>query len=673
MPKIQDYNPQVSTPGPVNSQEANPEAFGSGIAQGVEKLGQGVQYAGQVLQRRKNQVSVANANLGVSQVYSDTETYVNDMLQKAKPDDPELVENVRGFLAQKLDKLEEDSDTQASTDYLARQRKTLEEHFLRKTIDAQTKLQGVADEQKFHVALHNFSAPLVQDPSLANYQTAHDQTMHAIETFSGTHGMNPEQKIKAQEFAEKDLAVSRIEGLIKQDPKQAKEVLKSDFAKNLDGPTVSELMDRADARYRANDLETERQWRLKKEHLEDAANHTMDGLLQRMYKGKLSTDDILDAPGLTNFPNRKKEMINWLESKMGETKENPNPAEFNETMRRVHLDADDPEALIDPRDVYSRAQAGLISWKQAEYVTEKMKNSTEYGQHIKTWQKELLKLGSTLNASGPTGKDPDGAKREGQFNQFWMDAGEDAKKQGIPLSEIWNPKSPKYVGNALDYFRGSLNEKMQAMSREMRPASNPNNPYDYLRQGINAHLPPAFGGLQAAPTPAPGARGVQATGQAAPSATTTAAVPTGLPPQVLTDVQKRYNAILLGYGGTKDQAFGPRGEFPAGGVNNAAALKAKYLIDQENEFSKEDTRQKEMNLAQIRGGTPAELAAKADTERVKNIEKQNEGLRALGLPELPTGKEPDRPAQMEAKDWDRLSPAQKVQFADHFRMAAPKK
>lgn len=476
MPVIQEYNRQFSTAGPIQERRRTADDFGAAEARGLGRLGQGVQSAGQALQRRAEQEELSDLNAKLSKVQADNAIEFQELVRTAKPGDKKVFEDFDKRAQKRLDDVQGGIETGAGRNYFNNASSKISNQLRVNAAQTQADLDGEKAVIDYTQSKNNLSAGLVSDPS--SLEVSRDLHRQGIDNLvnSGLLSARDAEKLKLQ--GDRDLIKSSIRGWAKLDPEFAKEKLKSgEYDKELGGDLKVQMFGEVEQAIRAKDVEAQRQERRQKELKEAEQLKTQNTFLEKMSENNLTVADILDSNLDAFGPGSKEQFIRMVQKtneKGGKLQTNPNT--FIEIFDRINLPDGDPKKITDEAQLNDFLGEGLNYTDLTKLRQEITGRKTEKGRVESDMRKQLFNIakGHLTRSNALTGvRDPDGDESMLRFQTFVYEQVEEQRKAGKPIRDLLNPDSKDYLGRFIRNYKRSPQEIMRAQMRELQGTKSP--------------------------------------------------------------------------------------------------------------------------------------------------------------------------------------------------------
>lgn len=296
MPRIQEYNSQISAPGPVDV-HATAADFGSQIGQGLENLGQGAEAVGQFLDRKAKSDEVAKIHADTSKMNSDWVQRNNDNMKSAEPG-----ADVTSYFSENYDKdmdaYAETIQTDAGRRYFERERAANKKEMLSTLMHGQAELAGEAFKANEATASNEESNQIRTDPTL--YQAKQEGAKRYFDA-QVENGMPRVQALELQTAREKKNAVAAIEGWATRNAPMARQLINNgEFSDKLSAPEIETMLTHVRQQEHINLEDAELKRRLKKEQISDADEAEKKRLMPSAMDGTIDLKALAVNPKLTS-------------------------------------------------------------------------------------------------------------------------------------------------------------------------------------------------------------------------------------------------------------------------------------------------------------------------------------------------------------------------------------
>jgi hypothetical protein len=307
--------------------------------------------------------------------------------------------------------------------------------------------------------------------SPVDYDIVKERSFRNIDNMVATNGLpfDKAEEMKAEHKVR--LARAYIEGKAKFDIEGAKTDLESGkFDDAFNSDQKDQLFAKIKSEERAarteENLIKQQEREAKKERGEEQMNQLFVDLETGKTKGFRRR--VLDNPDLEQ--RQKEHMLKLAEAKASKQLKH-DPAVVLALFNRIHADNSDPKKITSDEDLWQFFGRGLDDKKLNFLRAEVAGYKTEAGRaeaqlkagFLKDIQSKLIKKDAFGNA------DPQGQESYLNFLNQFQEAYKEGKAKGFKPNELLIPTSPNYIGNLVNTYLKSPQERMKAMVETMRP------------------------------------------------------------------------------------------------------------------------------------------------------------------------------------------------------------
>lgn len=285
----------------------------------------------------------------------------------------------------------------------------------------------------------------------------------AINDPSSSYARVPGNKrIELMALAEKQLAMSAVQGTIALSPELAQKQLQDgQWAKALDADAQHSLMGDAKQAIAAREVEAARKQREAKMAQEAAYDQTREVAIQKMAAGTLDTKFILNSNLPPTGEGSKEHFLNVLRarSKEGPVPERSDPKVFRDTFAKIRSGEITSEAQVEA--IYAQS-GGKLSWENTMQLrTEVQGKKTSAGQaEAQAKNQALQSLERSITKRDPlTGiADPKGEENWIGYNTWFLTEYEKQRKAGKSWQELLDPKKDGNLITPSRQYQRPMNE-----------------------------------------------------------------------------------------------------------------------------------------------------------------------------------------------------------------------
>lgn len=480
MPQIKEYGTRVETSGPVQTRRLSGNDFGGSAGKIYQAAGEAVEQTTDTIYKSIENRESTDANIAIANTHAELTGKLNKQLKDGTIDSEKFMNEYD----EKMGQLSGNFTTRGAKEYFNKSNAQLRNNFLVSSVSAQSEVAGIKTMVGFQESQTKLSSGIMNDPS--SYKTALDvQTAFLDQKVAdGSLPFKDAEKLKLQTKTE--LAKSAVRGWAQLNPEDAMAQLKQGLWDDaVDGDVKKQLMGEAQMAISARETEALRRDAEAKKAKELSDKNTQNQFLSKMYKGELSTDDIIKSN--LEFDN-KKEMLSLLRIQTEEgSKIKMDAAVFTDLYQRANLPDGDPN-----RPTYKEIQSKMGKGLTLENVNNLLKeldgDGTPEGETRRSLKKTLMETARAklVKKNGFYGEDPDGLVRLAAFQAEFDQAYQAQKAAGKRDIDLFNPASPDYMGKMINNFVPSGQQIFDArFSRKKNEVVT-----DKLTTGTALALPP---------------------------------------------------------------------------------------------------------------------------------------------------------------------------------------
>lgn len=477
MPKINNYQSRVENISNSGMRQAREEDFGD--YRGLSQFASGVGAAVDTVQKSQDTYEVSDLTANLSDAHVRITARGQELSRTWDPSQGSMADKMSEIVEQELDGISEKASTPTARNFYTRQTAELKRHFLESSIYQQAQIVGSKAKDNYIKTLNNFTGALTQDPS--SYDSMKELYSQSVSELVKTGGLSTEEANQLNANGQKALAKSAIEGWIDKDVTFAEQQIKSGrWDEQLGGELKTQMLGEVQAKKRADQVELERIKKRDEEVLKQNQMVTQNNFLAKLASNELTTKEILKS-NLDPFGSGSKEQFmklveaNAKDAAGGKT----DPATFRNLFSRINLPDGDPKKIIDENDLNQYVIDKRLSYDDLNKLRSEMQGKkTAAGKEESELTNRLFKIAeSKLSKTNWLGmKDPDGDKNLLAWtNQFYADR-EQAKKEGIPFRELYNPNSKHFLGNSINNYAKTPEQIIQesmGQTTQGQPAALP--------------------------------------------------------------------------------------------------------------------------------------------------------------------------------------------------------
>lgn len=473
MPQINDYSvPELQAQEPVGGLQPNLEAAGA-IGRSLENVGNAIGGVADVIHKREAAKETSQVFATFAKGREQWTTELSDQVANPDFDVEEFGKKYDDWVSKQAESL----NTGEGKNYFTRQAARLQGALLTAGAKQQAAIAGAAAKADMQEGINSFANTLEKDP---------DQFMDIKQ--SGLEGVdamvqnNPRLAGAApalREHLNKQLAMAAIRGYAKQDPGSIEDNRPSAGQKALDSGVFDQYLSNDEktkmeayvrAQSRAADADKARQAKSVEQIQTKQVEDWQQTSLPRLMNNNLSAREVMDAKLEDGSPLPFDRKLAWLKLIDEHAKKDfqTDPHLKADLIARMNLPEDDPRRVSTQDEIREHVGKGL-SLEDAGKMFHYLKGTPEQ-QAIAANEKNLLNLAKKKilkDALTTRGTDATSVARYNMFFDDLQHAKENLRKQGRPMSDLFDPNSKEYFGNKVG------DEKYQVSMSEMLENSKP--------------------------------------------------------------------------------------------------------------------------------------------------------------------------------------------------------
>lgn len=457
MPQIREYTRKVSEPGPIDQRRLTGADFGGGLAQGMNALGQGLGNYAEGLQKRDEQAEVSDLTAKFSVKHAEFTNRWREAITKADPaKGKELAEKFMTSFDEETGKLEENISTNAGRLFFAETQARLKGHFMESANAGLDLLAGEKAKQDYVVGMHSLTSSLLADPS--SFSIALEMSEKGLSTLPA------EAALRARPESRQKLAEAAAIGMIRLNPEYAKKQIEGGkFDAFMGGDKKAQMIGEADQAIRGLEAEKERKKKAEEDALKAKREETKVQFITDMTENKLTIPTILRS----NLDSAEREhFINLLKAKNSE-KLKTDPVKFRHAFEDIHSGK-----ITDERQLGQGVIDGWLDFDDYKHLLAEFQGLNTREGRIAGDQRDTLMKAAWADLAKPNAigiPDPAGAQNYAKFQSFIFQEEQRLRKEGKPLSDLYDAGSKDYLGRHLTRFRKSPEQIIQEMTESLDP------------------------------------------------------------------------------------------------------------------------------------------------------------------------------------------------------------
>lgn len=465
VPKINDYSaPEVGARGG-NFQSSASLAQTGAYGQQLQRAGAEVSSFESAVYRQREMEETSDLNARFSEENAQLTEDIRNQTQDGTVDAQQIQENVK----KRIDSLNKDISTGGGRRAFERNAAQLASSTSRMAAQGQAIVKGAKATANVKSQLDNNSSALINDPS--QFGALYEGTMASIDDQVGSFGLPAADGEKLKRAAGAELAKSAVRGWANLNPDLAQKKLNDgEYDKYFDGDVKAQMQGYINQQQSAREIEGRRREKAQEDALKKRTEKWQSDNLNSLVKGELPTQSIIDAPIKYDDKVAMLKLQDWASRERTQVDRSLE----NELFRRINLPEGDPQQIQDITQLVPYVGRGLTP-----EAIEKLNgwiDKSPAGEAAKANRKAIFDYATARlvkkDAFGMS--DPKGEAALAQFRQDLQEQEAQFRKEGKPLSDLYNPHSKDYFGLQADRYKRSQKDIMRDTVQEMRRASTKN-------------------------------------------------------------------------------------------------------------------------------------------------------------------------------------------------------
>lgn len=502
MPRIKDYTPQQSAPGPVDV-HATANDFGAQAYQGLANLGSGLEDTGNFLEKRAAQANVSHLNAGLSKLSADQTLAVSEAIRKGDPSDPDIVDKIMKGYDDSSAKLEDSITTPGGRNFFERSNQQLRKNILESAMHGRAELADIQQKQNTVSSINNLSAatrinPPDYDSRVAQLESGIDAQVDA------PGGMDRGKAIQLKAHGTAEIAKSAIMGWADVNPAAAKAQLDSAKFNNVFSEEQRQYLDgHIVMAENAQRIRAERIAKANSDVLAKQQVATQNDFMSQWRAGTLTEDKILNSNLDPEGAGGKKDFLNMLDAGARDKVNYTDPKVARHVYDLITRPDGDPEKMTNENDLNKYVINGTIGAHDVDSIFRPLIQGrrTQEGKDDAKFQDGVMRNAKAIldpKSSSLTGfSDPDGAARLQAFSTWFLPEWEKQRKAGVSAVDLADPRSSKSLMKGILNFQPTNSEIQQAVIRNMKGKAtgwnlpeNPGTQFGPVANPVSAGSPP---------------------------------------------------------------------------------------------------------------------------------------------------------------------------------------
>lgn len=463
MPVIREYRQQVNAPGPISQREHSADLYGAAEGRALEGAGQAVSNAGETMAKRLDQQNTSDVTAKITKANSDLAIDLQKTIREATPGDPKPFEQYQQRVDDVLGKVGEDANTISARQFYQEASVRIKGQLSQTAAAGQAELAGVKAVTDYTDTLNSLSSAVMADPS--SMQLQRDLHKAAINNLVKTGGLPAHKALELEQHGETAIAKATLRGWIENNPKYAKDKLKSgEFDNELGAEGKKQMLGEIDQAERAAEIDRERRIKEQERMTKVRQEQVQNDFLVSLTEGKLDTKQILNS-NLEAFGSGSKEQFLQMLKASNQREIKTNPAVMISLFERINLEDGDPKKIYDENDLNEYVIKGQLAFADLDRLRGEMQGKkTTQGKIENDMRKQLFNQArSKLTKANPMLgiKDPVGDEQMAKFMGAFYDEYKVQRAAGIPARKLLDPTSDEYLGKLITNFQRDRKQIMK--------------------------------------------------------------------------------------------------------------------------------------------------------------------------------------------------------------------
>ena len=485
MPQIKEYQQSVEPNATAPGKRVYPDAFDSM----PNNAGAGVGALATVLQDEAEKDDQSNVHVMMAQARADWTNHlaesakqvstsvamtsgnvsVSDSAASGSPPVPivnvgNFADKYMGDLSTYLTDAKQNVKTQQGSRLYDAMAANLHADMSEKSTAAQAQLTGLKAVADYNGALNNYRNTLLNDPS--QFQSVLKEASQGLGSWVDIPAAD---RIKLMEQTSEKLALSAVQGQIKQDPEEAlKQLNDGKWDNYLSGNGKYMLLHQAQLGINMQAAEAARVARAEAQEEAKARMDTNNGFFDKFSEGSLSMNEVRDSnlnPFGEGSKNTWREMID-KQNQLGLGNIKSDKAFVMQAYQDIHRPEGDPHKITS-EDAINAAFGTKLNEHDLLFLRKEIQDDrTPDGQRLNETKANFFKMTQKqLDKSTLMGNDPVGAEQAYKYQMYVESLVDQAKAKHENPYDLFNPSSKSYVGQYIPQFQRSIQEQVQDISK----------------------------------------------------------------------------------------------------------------------------------------------------------------------------------------------------------------
>jgi hypothetical protein len=468
MAQIEEYTPQIESPGPVGGVSPDIQQAGA-MGRGLERMGQDISQGLGYIRERTAQQETAD----VYAQFADQRAFQTAKLQQQTQDGSLDVDQ---FMQEYDDSTTDGSQnltTPQGKNFFGRQQARLKGHLLQTAMAGKAQIAARESQGQWQDAVNKNSSVLMQDPT--SFEDVHNQGLEAVDQMIQSGGLPEKYRQKAIDTMQSQYAEAALIGYAQQDPAKAQRMLQGDgLGQFLTVQQKEQIQGKIDHYENSKNVEAERAQRavdLKRKATSDqfGAAH-----IQALESGTLSQDTINQAAKNGTISWEQADRFTEINKRQAAQDFKADPRKQLDLYRRI-LDQQAPDAITSQDQIFQQVATGQIPPTHMNSYLEAF-GKTDLGKAQDFASKAILIQANQIRAKDPlTGNfDPKNDTAATQFMMDYFKARQKIKAAGGNPDDAANPNSKDYFATpqTVSHYRTNWQDQLQGQAQDRVDKAN---------------------------------------------------------------------------------------------------------------------------------------------------------------------------------------------------------
>jgi hypothetical protein len=477
MPKIPQYEQQISVNRGIEGRRASPEDFD--VGQGISRLGEAVGDVAGAVHREAERKDLSTLHAELATARAEAAEDLQRQVQSGEINAEDALDKYNNKVSERVSQIQDKMTTRggqaSATSYGANLTQSLRE----KAFGVKAAADGALVVDNFKVAQSKNGAAVYGDPM--QFQSVIGETEALINDPNGPYMRLPADKRRELLQTSRDeLAILAARGTI---DNVGPEVFKAQRkAGQWDGLIPADklpiLDGMADTAIRAQQADEDRAYRLAERAKKDADEKLWGSYLQRMEKPDLGGLTFKEIVTSSLEPQLKEHLRGVLEQRIKNPDATSNPQVYLDVQRKIYLPPDHPDKIDDPRVVMNLFSVNKqLSHKDLQSLMldmEKAKTQDALGRDLQTLSGQVHSTFMRSPMGQATGADLIAMGDTAMYNwRKWVDSEiTRVREEGGNPRDLLDPESKDYVASPgrLSTFLGTAKSTVAEQAANIKNA-----------------------------------------------------------------------------------------------------------------------------------------------------------------------------------------------------------